>query len=115
MMIKNLTKKTILATKVRHCHSVFSKLKGLMFAKPLKDTALIFHFKKEKIISLHMFLVFYPIDVLWLDKNRQVVQLKEHFRPFHVIIAEKPAQYIVELPDSAITKSKTRAGDIVDF
>lgn len=62
-----------------------------------------------------MFFVFYPIDVLWLDKNNRVVQIKEHFKPFATARAFHPSKYIVELPDGLIAKTKTNLGDIVQF
>lgn len=79
------------------------------------DKALIFVFDREKIINLHMFFVFFPIDVLWLDKNKKVVQIKEHLKPFRIIIAKKSAKYIVELPNNTIKKSQTSLGDTISF
>ena len=84
-----------------------------MFSK--KPKTLIFVFNKEKIISLHMFFVFYPIDVLFLNKNKKVVQLKENFKPFKIIIPKKPAKYIIELPNNTIKKTNTKIGDILSF
>ena len=80
-----------------------------------KQKTLIFVFNKEKIISLHMFFVFYPIDVLFLNKNKKVVQLKENFKPFRIMIAKKPAKYIIELPDKTIKKTNTKLGDTISF
>ena len=77
--------------------------------------ALIFRFDEEKIISLHMFFVFYPIDVLFLDKSRIVVDKKENFRPFAFYKSKKKAMYAVELPNGVIKKSKTCLGDKIGF
>ena len=114
-MIKNITKKTIIAKNKTFLKSEFSKAKGLMLAKKITDTGLVFVFKQEKVIALHMFLVFFPIDVLWLNHNRKVVDMKEHFKPFTVILAKKPSLYIIELPDGAISKSETKIGNVVEF
>jgi len=111
-MLKNKRNNKILAKEAKLCKNNFSKILGLMFSK--KKT-LIFVFKKEKIISLHMFFVFYPIDVLFLDKNKKVVQLKENFKPFRIMIAKKPAKYIIELPNKTIQKTNTKLGDTISF
>jgi uncharacterized membrane protein (UPF0127 family) len=112
-MIQNTTKKSTLAVKETYCSTILSKTRGLMFRKSAKP--LIFVFDKEKKISLHMFFVFFPIDVLWLDKSRKVVQLKENFRPFSNCAAKYPAQYIIELPAGRIHTTKTNLGDTISF
>jgi len=100
-------------SKAKLCKNHFSKALGLMFSR--KNKTLIFIFDKEKIISLHMFFVFYPIDVLFLDKNKKVVQIKENFKPFRIMIPKKPAKYIIELPNNTIKKTNTKVGDTIRF
>jgi len=112
-MLKNKRNNKILAKKAKLCKNSFSKALGLMFSK--KNQTLLFIFKKEKIISLHMFFVFYPIDILFLNKNKKVVELKENFKPFRVMIAKKPAKYIIELPQGTIKKTNTLLGDTISF
>ncbi len=111
-MLKNKRNNKILAKETTLCKNNFSKALGLMFSR--KKT-LIFVFNKEKIISLHMFFVFYPIDVLFLNKNKKVVQLKENFKPFRIIIPKKPAKYIIELPNKTIKRTNTKLGDTISF
>lgn len=113
-MLINKTKKTLLAKEYRYCETEFSKVKGLMFTKKL-TSALIFPFKKEILQHIHMFFVWYPIDILWLNKNKKVVQLKENLKPFRIAFARKPALYIIELETGTIKKSKTEIGDLINF
>ena len=114
-MIKNLTKNKVLANDIKHCRSHFAKCRGLMFTKRLKDKGLIFYFPMEKKVSLHMFFVFYPIDVLWLNKDKEVVQMKKNFLPFSLISTEKPSCYIAELPNGIIETTNTEIGDRISF
>tara|TARA_B100000315_G_C14484955_1_gene544732 strand:- start:463 stop:726 length:264 start_codon:yes stop_codon:yes gene_type:complete len=86
-----------------------------MFTKKLTDKALIFTFNKEKKHSLHMFFVFYPIDVLWLDSKKQVVDLKENFKPFSIATPKNPATFIIELPQNTINTTKTELGDTIQW
>ena len=113
-MIKNLTKKTIIIKKSACIEDIFSKFAGLMFSKQ-SNKALIFRFDKEKIIALHMFFVFYPIDVLFIDKNKIIVDKKENFKPFTFCKSKKKAMYVIELPNGTIKNTKTRIGDKINF
>ena len=69
-MISNQTKKNTIIKKVQYCKSLFSKFRGLMFTKK-KERALIFFFNKPTRVDLHMFFVFYPIDVVFLNEKKQ--------------------------------------------
>lgn len=112
-MIRNKTKKTVIGERYELCRGFFSKASGLMFK--LSPKILVFEFDKEKINSLHMFFVFFPIDVLFLDKNKKVVEVKKNFMPFHIYTPKKKSMYVIELPLFTLDHTKTQAGDILDF
>ncbi len=114
-MIKNSFKNTTLTKKKIMLNSAFSKTIGLMFSKKIKDTGYIFRFNKEQNIPLHMFFVFYPIDVLWLNKDKEIIFLKENFKPFTTINPKIKAKYVIELPQGKIKKSKTKIKDKIVF
>lgn len=106
-------KKIILKNKVkeiRHCKSIISKMIGLMFSRK-RDRALVFHFKKESYVDLHMFFVFYPIDVFWLNKDKKVIDFKKGFKPF-TLTGSRKAMYIIETRAGLL---KINKGDIIDF
>ncbi|MFH1210115.1 MAG: DUF192 domain-containing protein [archaeon] len=49
--------------------------------------------------TIHMFFVFFPIDVVWLNKNKKVVDIRRNVKPFILWIKPKnKAKYIIELP-----------------
>ncbi len=81
------------------------------FKKP--DFGLVFIFKKEARADLHMLFVFFPIVVLFLDKNKKVVDIKKDFKPFSYYAPKAKAQYVVELPVG--TLKNTAAEDEVGF
>ena len=113
-MIKNIIKKTIVAKNSIFLDDIFSKSIGLMFSGK-QNKSLILKFNKEKIIVLHMFFVFYPIDVLFLNKNKIVVDKKENFKPLIFYKSKKKAMYALELPNETIKKTKTEIGDKIEF
>ncbi len=77
-----------------------------------KKRILVFEFDKEKYHSLHMFFVFFPIDVIFLDKNKRVVEIKKNFKPFTIYNSKKKAKYIIEIPAGRI-QDKVNIGDKV--
>lgn len=113
-MITNSTKKTIIIENSIFIDDNLSKFFGLMLSKR-QNKALIFRFNKEKIISLHMLFVFYPIDVLFLDKNKVVVDKKENFKPFTFYKSKKKAMYALELSKGIIRITKTEIGNKLSF
>lgn len=92
------------------------RAKGLMFRRELKR-ALIFPLGRETEIgaAIHSVFVFFPFDVLWLDKEKQVVAMRT-VAPFKLY--ESPgtkAAYLVELPAGTIGKSGVKIGARVNF
>jgi uncharacterized membrane protein (UPF0127 family) len=110
-------KNKILANKVKHCSNIFSNFKGLRFAKPLKNKqALILVAEKESVreTMIDMLFVFFQIDVLWLDKNKKVVDIRRSVKPFtFLIIPKRPAKYIIELKEG--TTNNINLGDELKF
>ncbi len=113
-MIKNLTKNNIISKNVRFCNNPFTKAIGLMFSKK-SGKSMIFIFKKEKIVPLHMLFVFYPIDVLFLNKERKIVEMKENFRPFSFYSPKNKAQCVIEMPEGSIRKFNLEISDRLSF
>ena len=68
-------------------------------------------FSTPRKVSLHMFFVFYPIDVLLLDSNKKIVEIKRNFKPFTFWKSSKRGKYVVELafPD------KYELGEIINL
>ncbi|MFH0874540.1 MAG: DUF192 domain-containing protein [archaeon] len=114
-MLENISKKTVVAKKIRHCKSLMSKFIGLMFSKKINDEALIFHFEEPTCVELHMFFVFFPIDVIFLDSNKKVIEIKESFLPFTIYFPRCCASYVVEVSCGTIKKSKTEISDVLRF
>jgi uncharacterized protein len=108
--------KTTIANRIVFCRTVLSQMRGLMFARKDKDRALIMVFGKERLVPLHMMFVFFPIDILFLDKSKRVVELFEGAKPFLTHISPKHrAKYVIELPAGRIRSSNLRIGDRLSF
>lgn len=114
-MIKNKTKKTVICKNVKILTTVLQKAIGLMFHKKITDVAYVFVFEKPMRVDLHMFFVFFKIDLLFLDENKKVIEIKERFKPFALYYSKKEVYYVVELPCGKVKESKTKIKDVVEF
>jgi uncharacterized protein len=111
-MLKNSTKKSVIAKNYKTCQSIWSKARGLMFTIKFKQP-LIMVFEEPQIVSLHMFFVFYPIDVLFLDNKKKVVEIKLNFRPYSFYTPNKKAKYVIELGSGMA--NNCAIGDKIEF
>jgi uncharacterized membrane protein (UPF0127 family) len=109
--IINKTNNKTIAKDYRLCKSILSKATGLMFSKRKN---LIFIFSDERIVALHMIFVFFPIDVLFLDKNKKVVEIKKDFKPWTFYTPKKKAMYVIELCANSDCSS-IKIKDIIKF
>lgn len=112
-IIKNKTKKFTIIKNAKLCRGMFCKAFGFMFRFKKPDHALVFIFNKEVRADLHMLFVFFPIDVLFLDKDKRVVDIKKNFKPFNYYAPKAKAMYVVELPVEVV--GKTAIGDKIIF
>lgn len=108
--------KKIIMKNVKFAQNSWERTKGLMFEEKKKfNYALIFTFPVESRIgcSLHMLFVFFPIDVLFLNKDKVIVD-KVTLDPFIPNYTPKSAaKYVIEMPKG---KAKgTKIGQKVDY
>src|SRR3989338_1891643 len=104
-MILNKTTGRIISQKERYCRTIISQALGLMFRRKQN---LIMEFPREQQVSLHMMMVFFPIDVILLDKEKKVVEIKRNLKPWRMWSSAVPVQYVIELGriKSGTTKSE---------
>ncbi|HJX05668.1 MAG TPA: DUF192 domain-containing protein [Candidatus Nanoarchaeia archaeon] len=107
-MIKNQTRNFVIIKKSKLCKSIFSKARGFMFFFKKPDYALAFIFNCEVRAELHMMFVFFPIDVLFLDKSKKVVDIKKNFKPFCYYAPKVRSQYVIELPAGFAGKTRIK-------
>jgi uncharacterized protein len=115
-MIRNLTTDKTLATRVVRCDTFWRRGRGLMFRGSLaEDEAYLFVERRESVAqaAIHMFFVFFPIAVVWLDRERRVVDtaLARPFRPYYA--PQHRAQYYVEGHPSLL--ERVSPGDELEF
>ena len=92
--------------------SGIKKYKGLMFSRKLKNNqGIMLVNNHEAILSIHMLFVFFPIKIVWINSNKEIVDIKTAY-PFQLLISSiKKARYILELNNN----SNLNLGDKLKF
>lgn len=107
----------LIADRAKLYKDFFFKAKGLMFSTPLRrGRGIILEASEEGIFetTIHMLFVFFPIDVVWLDSNKTVVDVKRSVMPFVPWLSPcKPAKYVVEIKRGA--SKSICVGDRLEF
>ena len=100
--LTNLTINNI-TIQVEEVSSPVAQEQGLSGRKSLGDNqGMLFIFPTEGLYSFWMKDMLFPIDIIWMDKNYNIVYVKENAQPctlFNCPIYKptKPAQYVLEV------------------
>ncbi|MFA5797590.1 MAG: DUF192 domain-containing protein [Candidatus Woesearchaeota archaeon] len=116
-MITNAKTRAIIAKNSISCKNIFSKATGLMFRTKVAvhNTGWIFDFSKPATVSITMWFVFYPIDILFLDSQKKIIEIAPGLKPFTNYSAKKPAHYFIELQAGTVKKKHIRLGQTLKF
>ena len=102
----------IIAKDAKLINSMLGHATGLRFSR---QKNLIFELKQERKEIIDMFFVFYPIDLIFLNKDKGVIELKRNFRPFAIYSPKKKTKYILELKKGTIKDYKIKLKDKISF
>ena len=90
----------------------WEKATGLMFRFSFIDECYVFSFDHDQKIPIHMLFVFTPIDVIWVNLEGDIVDLKKSVMPCLPAVYHKGrASTLVELPAGTITKHNIKLMD----
>lgn len=109
MKIINKTKQTTVAETLITPTSLIDQSLGLLKHRTPKAMLLKTRY------GVHTLFMKYPIDVLILNRNHQVVALKEHMKPNDYFIWNIKYNLVLELPGGTIKATKTQIGDIISL
>jgi uncharacterized membrane protein (UPF0127 family) len=112
--VYNKTRETFVATEAVVANHYFIRLVGLLgktkrWAKLGRGLWII------PSRGVHSIGMLFPIDLVFLSKDRRVVYVEEHFRPFRVSRVSLKATSVLELPIHTIYRSKTEVGDVLEI
>jgi uncharacterized membrane protein (UPF0127 family) len=113
---ENETQGVTLVQRVRRADSFVTRLRGLTFRRRLEEGEglwLVGRSESRAEAAIHMFFVFFPIGVLWLDRDNRVMDkmLARPFRPFYA--PRSPAIGVLECQPEVL--NDVEIGDRIRF
>ncbi|HAH21580.1 MAG: hypothetical protein A2Y00_05745 [Omnitrophica WOR_2 bacterium GWF2_43_52] len=110
MKIINKTRDVLLAEHAVIADKPFVRMKGLLGKKQLLDKhALVL----KPCNSIHTFFMRFAIDVLFLDRQNNIVKMYASLKPWRLSGIFPSAFFCIELPSGVINKTHTCIGDQV--
>ena len=90
---------TVVASDVEMADTLLKQAIGLMFRRQAPPGyAMIFDLRREQYISIHMVFVFFSIDLVYLDSEKRVVDIRRLKPLIGLACSRKPARYAIEMP-----------------
>ena len=108
--VYNKTRETFIATEATVADSYFKRLVGLL-GKTRRWAQLGKGLWIVPSRGVHTFGMLFPIDLIFLSKEKEVVHVEEHVRPFRISKVSLKATSVLELPAHTIYRSQTQVGD----
>ncbi|MCX6384712.1 MAG: DUF192 domain-containing protein [Actinobacteria bacterium] len=101
----------IICSELLFACSFSDRLFGLIF-KNLKENQ---GFVIENCNSVHTFWMRYKIDLVFLNKQNEIIRLYKSFKQFRMTPVIKYANKVIELPASTIESNLLKKGDTLKF
>lgn len=112
MVVKNLSKDSVLADQCSMADRFFTRFKGLMGVSHFPDGHGLLI---KPCNSIHMFFMKIPLDIVFINKELQVVHTIDSLLPWRMSPFVPGAFCVIELPAGTILKSGTTTGDYLSI
>ncbi len=111
MRIENASRGGQLAANARVANRVWSRMVGLLGRSKLS--------LGEGLViapgsAIHTFFMRMSIDVVFVDKNGEVVKTAINVKPFRMVACPLRTRYTLELPVGVIEQTQTAVGDRIE-
>jgi hypothetical protein len=111
LRVSNLTRNTVLATRMEVADSGPKRNKGLLGRDRLSPGEGLWIIPCE---AVHTFWMRFPIDLVYLDRKKRIRKLSSDVRPWR-LSACLWAHSVLELPPGTIHGTQTQHGDRLEF
>jgi len=108
--VYNKTRETFVATEAIVADSYVRRLVGLL-GKTKRWTRLGTGLWIVPSSGVHTIGMLFPIDLIFLSRDKEVIHLEEYVRPFRISKVSLKANSVLELPPHTIYHSGTQVGD----
>lgn len=107
MRLFNKTRNTILTDEIIIPESLIDQSLGLL--KYHKPITIVLHTR----FGIHTFGMRFPIDIVILDKDNRIAEIKKNLKPNRIFIWNIAYSTVIELPTGILNKSNTGKNDEV--
>ncbi len=112
--VYNKTREAFVATEAMIAEGYFSRLVGLLgktrsWARPGRGLWII------PSHGVHTIGMLFPLDLIFLDRNKVVVRTEEHVSPFSISRVSLQAYSVLELPPHTVFRTGTQVGDQIEI
>ena len=114
LYVYNKTRETFVATEAVLADSYLRRLVGLL-GKTRRWAQLGRGLWIVPSRGVHTIGMLFPIDIIFLSKEKEVVHVEEHLRPFRISAVSLKATSVLELPPHTIYRSGTKVGDVLEI
>lgn len=112
MKLYSVRTDSVLVCDLKIANKPWSRIRGLLFSKPLlPDQGLAL----MGCNSIHSFGMKYPINVIYLNRIHQVIQIQKDFMPNRFGPIVWKAHIVIELPVTSNATQDVGIGDFLDF
>ena len=108
LYVFNLTRQSFVSLGVSPALTHMSRLRGLLGRMRLRSDEGLWIVPCQ---GIHTIGLLFPIDVIYLDGNQQVIHVIEHLGPFRVSSIRIRSNSVLQLPTRTIYSSNTQVGD----
>jgi len=112
--IYNKTRETFVATEATIADSYLRRLVGLL-GKTKRWAQLGRGLWIVPSRGVHTIGMMFPIDLMFLSKEKEVVHVEEHLRPFRISAVSLKATRVLELPAHTVFRTGTQVGDRMEI
>ena len=109
---RNISRGAVLGNRIRVAESGLSRIIGLLGERTLTPGDGLLIVPSQGVHTLGML---FPIDVVVLDNDWKILDVRERMRPFLITRIYFKAAAVLELPSGTVESSGTRVGDSMDF
>jgi uncharacterized membrane protein (UPF0127 family) len=114
LYVYNKTRETFVATEALLADSYLRRLVGLL-GKTRRWAQLGRGLWIVPSRGVHTIGMLFPIDLIFIGKDKEVVYVEEYVRPFRISKVSLKATSVLELPPHTIYRSGTKIGDQLEI
>ncbi len=108
----NVRTDQLLADQVEVAASFYQRTKGLLGRAGMEKGEGLYI---TQCSSIHTFFMRFPIDILFLDRERKVTKVISELKPFRVAFGARRTVGVLELPEGTVDKNRCEIGDLISL